>query len=153
MRALVLRSTYCITPYHVTKCHSRLSLAGSSGNRSTRFMTQHGAAPGVMQSRHWWSRSRRVIMSNPKSRLCISTYPFYLFKSGILLTDQSGLLMRVISAMLWVTLILNTVHESLVMVQVPSHGAWRNGARRVENGDWSSWKGVTCLDVCDSHHK
>jgi len=43
--------------------------------------------------------------------LRISVYVFYLFKSWILLTNQSGLLMRVISTILWATLILNTVHD------------------------------------------
>jgi len=85
----------------------------SSCGRTSRPMTKHCVASCVIPSRHAWSCSRRVLTSNPKSELCISAYHFYLFKSWILLTNHGGLLMQIISIMLWVTLILTTIYESL----------------------------------------
>ena len=79
-----LRSTQRIVPYHVRA-----------------YYTVRGAIATLVVT-PW-----RMITSNPKSRSRISAYYFYLFKSWILWTNHCGLLLRIISIILVVTLILD----------------------------------------------
>ena len=61
------------------------------------------ALRGAVCSSRWWSCVQRVITLNPKIEV---THQRVSFRSGILLIISYGILLQMISVMLWITLFL-----------------------------------------------